>query len=224
MSAVEIRDDTTPGSLPLTVAQPGLQRGCAGYERVARQRALGLDALTACRNAGYRNISPKNAQRMVQNARIKARVAYLTRAEEEVIREQRAMILERQWLWHDYDVADFYEVVSEPLMRDGEVVIGDDGHPIMRQVQRLKPLDALSPAQRQCIDASAPSLRLVNKVEANRDLRKLLGLDKPAKVAETDAEGNSVERKTYTDLELARWIAAQLTAGAKQADAITQDG
>jgi hypothetical protein len=205
-----------PGALPLAHGR---------REVFARLRSRGFSPLPAAREAGYPDITPKNAQKMAQDQRIRARVAYLTRQEEEVLAEQRQILLERQWHWHDSDIADFFERAEEPVTRDGKLVLKQDGTPLMRQVKRLKPLESLTREQRLCIESitwterGKPNLRLYSRAEANKELRKLLGLDKPLKVAATNTEGKELPSTADRARALAAFIAetqaemAQMDAG-----------
>jgi hypothetical protein len=181
--------DEQPGALPLPVGR---------REVFSRLRARGLSALAAAREAGYSDISPKNAQKLAQDKRVKLRVAYLTRWEESVIAELRQILLDRQLSWHESDIGEFFDLVEEPYLKDGEPVLNQDGVPLVRKVERLKPFSELSREQRMCIEGltwtekGKPNLKLYSKAEANKELRKLLGIDRPNKVAVTDAEGNDV--------------------------------
>jgi hypothetical protein len=57
----------------------------------------------------------------------------LLKDEEEVERERRAILAERQWLIHE----------SEPIIvKDGIVLRDSLGNPMMRRLQRLKPFSA----------------------------------------------------------------------------------
>jgi hypothetical protein len=195
-----------PGSNPLR----------AKHEVFARSLARGLSPTAAAREAGYPTATPSdiaNARKRSHHPGIRARLAYLVRDEEAVLREQRAILMERLWLWHDRDIADYFEEAEEPLLHQGQAVLGEDGRPIMRRVQRLKPFAALSPEQRVCIESltwtekGRPVLKLYRADEANKELRRMQGLDKPARVAvwETDEED-----KPVTNADRARALAAFL--------------
>ena len=170
---------TVAGSLPI----PGRR------EVFARLRSRGISPLPAAREAGYPQITPENARRMAQDHRIRARVAYLTRQEEEVLAEQRQILLERQWHWHDSDIADYFHMVEEHVIHDGAIVLKPDGEPLMRMVERLKPMEMLTRDQRLCIEGitwterGRPNLKLYSKEAANKQLCKLLGFEKPTAVA-----------------------------------------
>jgi hypothetical protein len=221
---------STEGALPLTVPQPGLKRGCAGYERAARARARGLDALPACREAGYENITPANARKLVNKPVVKARVAYLMLDEEAVLREQRQILMERQWLWHESDIADYFYLVEEPMLYEGKPVLDAAGEPVMRKVERPKPLEELSREQRLCIDGitwterGKPNLKLYSKADANKELRKLLGIDKPLKVAATDTQGNDIPVTHEERVRALAAIFARVRAENAAAEASTKAG
>jgi hypothetical protein len=194
-----------PGALPLAHGR---------REVFARLRSRGFSPLPAAREAGYPDITPKNAQKMAQDQRIRARVAYLTRQEEEVLAEQRQILLERQWHWHDSDIADFFERAEEPVTRDGKLVLKQDGTPLMRPREQRLCIESITWTER-----GKPNLRLYSRAEANKELRKLLGLDKPLKVAATNTEGKELPSTADRARALAAFIAetqaemAQMDAG-----------
>jgi hypothetical protein len=166
------------------------------HERFARLRALDLPSLLAARGAGYELMTAGNAAKLDRNRKIRARITWLTRQEEEVLREKRRMLEERQWLIHDADIGDFYEIVEEVVEDEQRNPLRDAaGKPVMRRFQRLKLFDEMSREQRLCVEGitwterGKPNLKLYSKSEANKELRKLLGLDKPTKISETDPEG-----------------------------------
>ena len=100
-----------------SVGALALSRGAD--EMFCRFRALGLPIHRAAIEGGRPGISPENARRLAQRPKIRARVAYLTRQEEDVLAEQRRILLERQWLWHDSDIGDFLDPVSYcPLVHE----------------------------------------------------------------------------------------------------------
>jgi hypothetical protein len=157
-------------------------------------------------------MSPENARKLANKRHVLARVAYLRRHDAEVLAERRDIVAERQWLWHDIDIADYYEDAEEPRFdKNGHMLIDSDGKPVMRRYQRLKPFSALTREQRLAIESltytakGEPNLKLHSKMQANIELRKIYGLDKPTKVAATDGDGNDLP---VTDAERIRALAA----------------
>jgi hypothetical protein len=182
------------------------------HERFARMRALDMPLLPSAREAGYELMTAGNAAKLHRNPEIRARIAWLTRQEEEVLREKRRMLEERQWLIHDADIGDFYEIVEEVIEDEHGNPVGDAaGKPMMRRFQRLKLFDQMSRELRMCIESLSytekgkPNLKLYSKAKANEELRKMAGIDRPAKLALTDAAGNDAP---ITDADRMRALAA----------------
>jgi hypothetical protein len=176
-----------PAAMPLRLCR---------QERFAQMRSLGLPSLEAAREAGYAAMSPENARKLANKPHVLARVAYLCRRDAEAFDERRAILAERQWLIHESDIADYYEDAEEPgLDAKGNVIHDAQGKPVTRIVQRVKPFSALTREQRMVIDGltftehGTPNLKLASKVEANRELRKLYGLDAAPKRAEEGGMG-----------------------------------
>jgi hypothetical protein len=80
-----------------------------------------MPLLPSAREAGYELMTAGNAAKLDRNSKIRARIAWLTRQEEEVLREKRRMLEERQWLIHDADIGDFYEIVEEVAPRRSKI-------------------------------------------------------------------------------------------------------
>jgi hypothetical protein len=95
----------------------------------------------------------------------------------------------------------------------------------MRKIERLKPFSALSPQQRMCIEGltwtekGKPNLKLFSKAKANKELRKLIGLDRPTKVAMTDSDGNDKPLTDEDRIRAAAAILAQVSAEIAAEDA-----
>lgn len=183
-------------------------------ERFAQLLSLGLHPVAAARDAEYPEAdSPPtfaaNARKRSNRKSVRSRVAYLLRQEEAVLAEKRHRLESRQWQWHESDIEDFYEDVQVPRHdAEGAILRDADGHPMMRWVKELKPFSAMSREQRMCIesltftDSGRPNLKLYSKADANKELRKLNGLDK-----QRDGDvGNEWSRMSDSELfaELAR--------------------
>jgi hypothetical protein len=79
---------------------------------------------------------------------IRARIAYLSRDRDALIGEKRKRLEERLWLYHDGNVADYWETIeAEARDKKGEVVISADGQPKTRKITRMKDISQLTPEQ-----------------------------------------------------------------------------
>ncbi len=155
-------------------------------ERFAHMRCLGLASLDAAREAGYGAMTAANARKLDNKPHVRARISYLGKQEAEVNTARRDIVAERQWLWHEIDIADYYEDAEEPRFdAEGNMLMDAEGKPIMRPYQRLKPFSALTREQRLAIESltytekGKPNLKLHSKMQANIELRKIYGLDSP---------------------------------------------
>jgi hypothetical protein len=168
-------------------------------ERFAQLYALGLPALEAAQKAGWRwNGSPQgnagNARKIAHRPSVRARVAYLrANRDKEAMAELRHIVHDRLMLWHEVDIAEFYETREEEVMFEGEavMVLDDEGRPVRpltRLVQRLKNFADMTIEQRKAIkglkwtETGRPNLELYSALDANRDLRKMNGFDAPTQV------------------------------------------
>lgn len=165
-----------PGSHPLSKFE---------HEQYAKERSFGTAITIAAERAGLSRRSGAGSK-LEQNEAVRERIGFLTAQVKEVLDEKRRRLEERQWLWHDVDIHDFYEVVDEPAYdRKGELMLDADGNPIMRKHNRLKPLSSIPVELRACIESltytesGRPILKLYNKSDANRELRKINGIDAP---------------------------------------------
>lgn len=164
----------------------------ANHELYARNRAAGLSPTESVRRLG---IDPDHGAptKFERKRAVQHRIAWLCRHEPEVAIERKRYAEERLTLVHDHDIGEFYEVVEEP-------VFGKDGIMGTRTVQRPKFFSELTREQRLCVesysvtDSGKPNLKLHSSIDANRDYRKLHGLDMPTKIAPTNpaGDGNAV--------------------------------
>ena len=176
------------------------------YEIFARQRALNQSPLIAGQIAGL-NYDRRNLFRIENKPVVAARIAWLSRQDEEAIREKRNRLEELLWVGLYADRADFYETVETPITdRKGHAVLKRNGEPYTKMVIQLKPLDKLTP-QHRCLIKSItytksgkPNLKLVSKEYCHKELRKMLGADAPAEQRTNDFSG-------YSDAELMAEIA-----------------
>jgi hypothetical protein len=178
-----------PGSVPLTKF---------AHEIYARERALGQPITHAAERAGLGKRSGAGSK-LEDNDDIRARIAWLAREDDELVREKRRRLEERQWLIHGCDISQFYEDVEETVTdKEGNLVFDGEQKPLIRKRQFLRPFSEIPPELRMCIhsltwtDSGRPNLKLYDKQEANREIRKLLGLDAPQKFAPTKGDGSDL--------------------------------
>jgi hypothetical protein len=159
-------------------------------EKFAQLYALGVPALQAARAAGFNwNGSPAgnaaNARKLAQRRKIRARIDWhRANRDAEALGELRHIVHDRLMAWHEVDIGDYYEKREEPFYdKDGEIVRNAEGNPVMWTVERMKAFSDLTPEQRKAIksltytDKGRPNLELYSALDANRDLRKMNGLD-----------------------------------------------
>jgi|SRR5882672_235180 len=194
----------SPAAAPLTRPK---------HERFAQLVALGLPLLEAARQAGYEWNgtaigNAANARRLAQRRRIKARVQWHRENRDAKAREEmRRIAEERLLLWHEADIGDYYEEREEPIFdRKGNPVRDVDGNIITRLVERPKPLSGLTLEQRKVIksrsytESGKLNLELYSAIDANRDIRKLNGLDAQPLPEEGDAALALPDDKLFAEL------------------------
>src|SRR5215469_8913559 len=102
------------------------------YERYSNERALMKSKLDAYRAAGFASVSDQaassNASKLEREVpAIRARIAYLSRDRDALIGEKRKRLEERLWLYHDGNVADYWETIDvEVRNKKREVVLAAD--------------------------------------------------------------------------------------------------
>jgi hypothetical protein len=182
MEPVVSSPSVVPGSLPLK----------ATPERYARMRARMYNPRQAAAMVG---LSPTSGActKLEKKPEVQARIAYLTDQDVTVLREKSAEIESVLWGALRVDPSVYFERAEEPVRNDdGDVLY-------KREVQRLKFMDEIEPELRQFIEGltytekGKPNLKLISKLSAAQDLRKLLGLDKPAKTDVTLAGGAVIQ-------------------------------
>jgi hypothetical protein len=171
------------------------------YEIFARQRALNQSPLVAGQIAGL-NYDRRNLFRIEKKPAVAARIAWLSRQDEEALREKRNRLEELLWVGLYADRADFYETVEIPITdRNGRAVLKRNGEPYTKIVTQPKPLEKLTDQQRCLIESltytesGKPNLKLVSKEYCHLELRKMLGGD-------TSPEQRAHEFSQYTNAEL----------------------
>lgn len=136
------------------------------HERYARARSLLVPRVEAYREAGLGgedyHADRGNAAKLERKTAVLDRIAFLTRQPEEVLAAKRARIEAFLWAAHETNYADFWKT--------------ENGH------QRLRNFSELTDEQQRMIESlkftekGRPILSVYSKMQANIELRKLLGL------------------------------------------------
>ena len=164
------------------------------HEKYCRRRALLCPKIEAYRHAfDYAEDNPKapaihalrgNASRLERRKDVAARIAYLSRDEEGTLREKRKRLEEFLWTVHETNYTAFFTTVDELMFNeDGEILRDENDKPLTRKAVRLRPFEELSPDQQHMIESlkytekGRPVLGLYSKMQANTELRKLLGFN-----------------------------------------------
>jgi hypothetical protein len=145
----------------------------------------------AFRQCGLRAATDKiavdSAWRLEHRKDVADRIAYLSRQDEEAIKAKRLRLEESLWHQLEADIGNLFETIEVPnLPRDGKPVLDKDGHPVTQKRQVLRDLQQVPPELRHAIESIShdakgnTTVKLANKLQANAELRKMLGLDKPA--------------------------------------------
>jgi hypothetical protein len=203
------------GSLmPIAGARP-LRK--PAHERYARARSLLLPKVEAYRQAGLGctdyAADRGNAAKLERKRAVLDRITFLTRQPEEVLKQKRERIEAFLWAAHETNYAEFFVTIDEPIMAPE---LGDDGKPTgewidtgrTRRVDRLRHFADLTEDQQRMIESlkwtekGSPILTVYSRMQANIELRKLLGLGQ----ATRDDEGSEFSRLDDASLfaELAR--------------------
>ena len=167
-----------PGSTPIRNSK---------VERFCRLRAVLRPKADAYRQSGFVSESDHaaagNASRLERRQDVANRIAYLCRSDESVLHEKQKRLEETLWIIHEADIGAMWEtVLVEKHDRKGNVVIGEDGKPVMKPVQRPKPLDQIPEDVRRAIEvitineAGFVVPKPYSRLQANAELRKLLGI------------------------------------------------
>jgi hypothetical protein len=173
--------DVVPGSRPLSNGK---------RERYCKLRALMTPRVAAYKSSGW-NVATDvvagiNAALLENNREIGDRIAYLSRQDEELLRAKRRRLEESLWHQLEADIGNLFETIEVPkLNRKGEPILDKDGNPVTHKRQVLRDLQTLPPELRHAIESvgidakGVATAKLVSKLQANQELRKMLGLDKP---------------------------------------------
>ena len=170
------------------------------HERYARLRSLLRPKADAYRQAfeidpdgDYDHHAARgNASKVERRDDVQARIAFLTRQPEEVLAAKRQRLEEMLWLIHEANVADMWEMVEVPkLDKQGKEILGEDGEPLMKWVQRPKKIGEMPEDVQRAVEAITINEagfvipKPYSKLQANMELRKLLGI---GSIAREDGE------------------------------------
>jgi hypothetical protein len=180
-------------------------------ERFCRELMAGTPLYDAYVEAGFAR--PRgNAQRMEQEPEVAARLEYLRMQVEKyepfLLAFRRVLVRRKLDNIVDLDRLGLFE---ECCARG-------------KRTLRLKPIEQLTPEQRALIEGievardGRPLPVMPSKLAALAQLREMDGFRAPAKVENTITDNRD---QRYTDIELARWIAAKLEDGARAQEAIS---
>jgi hypothetical protein len=150
---------------------------------IAQLRPKG-EAYRSCRfKATTDHTAEGNASRLLARIDIQDRVAYLSRQEEEILQQKRRRLEEVLWSMHEFNYADLWETVEvDRTDKQGNPILGEDGEPLKKKIQRPKLLSELSEDAQRCIEACSIDERgrvvpkAYSRMAANQELRKLLGI------------------------------------------------
>ena len=166
----------------------------------------------AYRQAGYKSGSDHdaagNASRLLRRQDVQDRIAYWTRQEEEILQAKRRRLEELLWTIHESNVADMWTMVEVPAYdRQGKAILDGEGNPTTKMVQRPKNIhDMPEDVQRSIEVVTINESGFVvpkpySKLQANQELRKLLGIGTPTR--------DDGELSRLSDAELVAQLAAQ---------------
>ena len=169
---------TLPGAQPLRNRRH--ERFCW---LIAQLRPKG-DAYRACNfKATTDHTAEGNAARLLARIDIQDRVAYLSRQEEEILQEKRRRLEAVLWSMHEFNYADLWETVEvDKTDKQGNPILGEDGEPLKKKIQRPKLLSDLPEDAQRCIETCSIDERgrvvpkAYSRMAANQELRKLLGI------------------------------------------------
>ena len=135
---------------------------------------------------------------------MQARIAWLVRDDEEILRAKRRRLEEFLWAVHETNYADYW-------WTDG------DGR------ERLRPFSALSHDQQQLIESlkftekGRPILSVYSKMQANIELRKLNGIGAVTRDGDDDLSRMSNDELRSELGRMARKVGRELMIGMQEA-------
>lgn len=185
------------------------------HEKFAFKRALLMPKAEAYRAAGWSakddHTAAGNASRLERRPDVAARIAYLRRhGDEQILHAKRERLEEFLWTVHESNIAALWETVEvEKRDKKGNVILGEDGKPVMvkRQVPKLLsdlPEDVARIVETCGVEENGRVVpKPYSKMQANQELRKLLGIG-----VVTGADGDG-EVARLSDAELIAQISEQ---------------
>lgn len=186
-----VAPDDFPSNLPIPAPPPGSLPLRAGKQELYCWRVAGLvpKPRAYCEAFGYEITDPKqyhaargNASRLERRKDIQARIAWLSRQQEEILAQKRERLEAWQWQILEHNPADFYEIAERPLLDAKGKPILKDGEFIMVKYQRAKFLQDLSAEALaaveglQITDSGKVMVKTYSKMQAHDALRKMLGI------------------------------------------------
>ena len=181
ISPIATLDDglSAPGSRPLRNSR---------HERFCRARSMLRPKIESYRYAFEREETGSetreelhalrgNASKLERRRDVQDRIAFLCRDDVEALRDKRRRLEERLWLIHDTNYADYWHIVEREDFTDA----GEPTGHIIKYLD-VKPFASLPSEHQQAIESlkytekGRPILSLYSKMQANIELRKLLGI------------------------------------------------
>jgi hypothetical protein len=197
---------------PATVGSQALFK--TTHEKYCRARAMLLPRYKAYQKA-FRTKSTASAQAGAyalerRHKAVADRIAYLMRQDADQLVAKRQRLEANLWQLHEADIGDLFEYTEIPRKnRKGEPILDKNGNPAMRKAWRVKDLSEIPPELRQAVetitldsDGNLTTAKLVSKIQANQELRKLLGIDRQQQAQQSDLS-------RLTDAELVAELSRQ---------------
>jgi hypothetical protein len=201
----------------LAIASPGSRAlKNTKYEKYCRLRASAQQRIPAYREAGWETSDDddaySNACRLERRPRIKDRIEYLSKQQEDLIAEKRRRIEGQLWAIHESDPGAFWETytVAKTGM-DGRLETDQDGKMLTVRKQRPKlindlPLESRKLIEDVTVDRNGNVIpKLYSRLQANAELRKMHKIG-----AQEDRPESDVSR--LSDAELIAQLAEQAKA------------
>ena len=192
-TTVELSELEPVSSLPAVLPPAGSARlRIEKHELYAHKvAALIPKAKAYCEVFGYDQNDPAqyhaargNASRLERRKDVQARIAWLSRQSEDMLAAKRERL--ESWLWSvmEHNPAEMWEIAERPMLDEkGKPVIDNDtGDFVMVKYQRARflkdlPIDAMAAVEGiQITESGKVITKTYSKMQANQELRKLLGI------------------------------------------------
>jgi hypothetical protein len=149
--------------------------------------------------SGRDDVAYANACRLERRSEITERIRYLTKQEEDAVREKRQRIEEQLWAMHGANIQDLFETYeTAKTSKNGEIETDEKGQMHLERKERPRLISDLAPEVAQLIeDVTIDSKgrlvpKLYSKLQASKELRAMLNIGKPADASDisrlSDAE------------------------------------